>query len=305
MIKGIDASSVQGALPFKQLVDIGIRFAILKAQQGNDGFDPWFERNMRGCLENGIEPFAYCFFYPIPVTTPDGVTDPRRAPEYQAKLFVDRVYRFPEMRGRPLFLDYEWPEVVARPPKIMKGWKEWGCSPSQMTEAMRANAAEVHTISGARPVIYTYDWWWAAIRDGAPTYGFPNGADVSWAADYELWMAWYVKSWPGPGSKPRIPKPWARALFWQWDGNGGELLPNGVDSDFCVFDGDEADLRVFVHGGSDSTPTIEVAVPSRRPPCIEDLGDFRKVPPLVPLGRPALDGDLPTTPPDDEPPPAA
>lgn len=57
---------------------------------------------------------------------------------------------------------------------------------------------------------------------------------------------------------------------------------------------------------SDSTPTLEVAVPSRRPPRIED---FQKVSPIVPLGRPALDGDLPTydltTDPDDEPPPQA
>ena len=59
----------------------------------------------------------------------------------------------------------------------------------------------------------------------------------------------------------------------------------------------------------DSTPTLEVAVPSRRPPRIDD---FAIVHPTVPLGRPALDGELPTTPlydletdPDDEPPKAA
>lgn len=55
-------------------------------------------------------------------------------------------------------------------------------------------------------------------------------------------------------------------------------------------------------GAPDSSPTLPVAVPSRRPPRIDD---FQKIAPIVPLGRPALDGDLPTTPPDDEPPSAA
>jgi hypothetical protein len=50
--------------------------------------------------------------------------------------------------------------------------------------------------------------------------------------------------------------------------------------------------------GTSSTPTLEVDVPSRRPPVV---GDFAKVRGPVPFGRPELDGDLPTTPPDDEP----
>ncbi len=54
---------------------------------------------------------------------------------------------------------------------------------------------------------------------------------------------------------------------------------------------------------TDSSPTIEVDVPSRRPPRIDD---FARVHPIVPLGRPSLDGELPTTKDDDdEPPPAA
>lgn len=279
MLRGLDASSVQGALPVNAIVDAGLRFAILRAQVGNDGFDPWFERNMRACLDAGIEVFPYCFFYPLPLKDKKtGRIVPTRDPKVQAQMFVDRVHRFPEMRGRPIFIDEEWPEV--------ENWAEWGCSAAQINEAMRVNAAEVARLSGRTPALYTYLFWWNAVA---------SGADVSWAGAYPLWMAWYVKSWPGPGSKPRTPKPWSSALFWQWDGNGGELLPNGVDSDFCVFDGDEADLRAFASGASDSTPTLPVEVPSRRPPRIED---FAKISPIVPLGRPALDGDLPTTDPD-------
>jgi hypothetical protein len=44
-------------------------------------------------------------------------------------------------------------------------------------------------------------------------------------------------------------------------------------------------------------PTEPVLVPSRRPPAIEDFAIVR---PIVPLGRPALDGDLPDSDPDPE-----
>lgn len=237
MLRGLDASSVQGLLKYETLKDMS--FVILKAQQGNDGFDPFFERNMKGAIDAGIEPFAYCFTYPIPSLDP----------VKQAQLFVERVHKFEPMRGRPFFLDEEWPEVVpAKPGPGAKGWKEWGCSPPQIASWMQANTAEVRRLSGSKPVLYTYDWWWAAVRDGARAYGFPTAGDVSWAADCDLWMAWYRSGWPLPGDAPRVPKPFQSWKFWQFDGNGGLRLPNGVDSDFCVFNGSLEDLRSFAAG---------------------------------------------------------
>lgn len=279
-LKGLDASSVQGSIPFARLVEADIRFVILKAQQGNDGFDPWFERNMNAALEHGIEPFAYCFFYPLPTRDKKtGREISTRDPRHQAKLFVDRIHRFEPMRGRPIFIDEEWPET--------ENWEEWGCTAKSINEAMRINAAEVHELSGRSPVLYTYLWWWNSVT---------KGADTAWARDYELWMAWYTNKWPGPDSKPKVPLPWTHARFWQFDGNGGLLLPNGVDADFCVFDGSESDLKRFA-GIPDATPTIPSVVPEVR---TDPLGHVAIVHPDVPLGRPALDGELPTTEPDDD-----
>lgn len=250
MIRGIDASAVQGALP-----PLGpeYRFVILKAQQGNDGFDPWLVRNAKTSLERGLEVFAYCFAYPLPPGKPG------RDPKEQAKLFVDKTFKAcPELEGKPLFLDYEWPPVVQ---KDKKGWKDWGCNPQQLSDWMEANAAEVKSLTGRSPVIYTYDWWWSSVRDGAPAYGYPKGADVSWAAQYPLWMAWYTSGrqgaparWPKPGERPKVPAPWADWLFWQWDGNGGFRLPNGVDSDACVFNGSEGDLKAWARGPQPDRP---------------------------------------------------
>lgn len=201
-----------------------MRFAILKAQQGNDGFDPSFGKNVTLALSEGIEPFPYCFAYPLPSNGTPG-----RDPREQAKLFVERTLAVSRaMEGRPFFLDYEWPAPDQ--------WRRWGCSASQIADWCAANAEEVENLTAVTPVIYTYPWWWAEVS---------KGGDVSWAANYPLWIASYPKEvgWPKEGDKPVIPKPWSDYLFWQFDGNGGLKLPNGVDCDFCVFNGDEEDLQ--------------------------------------------------------------
>lgn len=240
-LRGIDCSSVQGAVDFANPY---IRFAILKSQEGNSGLDAQYNRNVKAAAAAGVTAFAYAFLYPLPHLNP----------EAQAAAFVKAAG---PLATRPIFLDCEWPEVV--PSKAgKKGWREWGCNPGQLAEWMRRCAAEVHRLTGIRPALYTYPWWWAAVRDGAPAYGYPRGGDVAWAADYPLWLADYRDGWPRPGSSPRVPRPWLTWTFWQFDGNGGLRLPNGVDCDFCVFRGDAAALEAFAAGrpiaGPEPTP---------------------------------------------------
>lgn len=225
VIRGFDASAAQGVIPWGRL-DPSLRFAILKAQQGNDGFDPTFTRNVKGALETGLEPFAYCFAYPLPAKA--GKTG--RCPREQARLFVDRVTAaHPLMHGRPLFLDLEWP--------MPQDWGTWGCTAESIAEWCAEHCDEVASYSGVTPILYTYPDWWAHV----------SKADVSWAAAYPLWLASYVTKgrWPIDGQAPRCPSPWSDWLFWQFDGNGGLTLPNGVDADFCVFNGDEAALSAL------------------------------------------------------------
>lgn len=222
-VRGLDASSVQGLLPFSQIKSKGydLRFAILKAQEGNEHFDPAFEKNAKAAFAAGVQPFAYCFAYPLP-TAPG--SDKGRDPKEQAKLFVDRVCRYPEFAKRPIFLDYEWP-----PPSE---WVKWGTSARQINAWCRENAAEVHRLTGVTPVLYTYNWWWAEVSKGADDKG-------AWAAAYPLWMASYNTQgkWPLPSQNPVIPRPWVDWLFWQFDGDGGLKLPDGRDADFCLFNG--------------------------------------------------------------------
>lgn len=231
MLHGLDGSSVQGILPFDQLVATGIKFVILKAQQGNDGFDPDCIKNAEAAIAHGLTVFAYCFLYPLPHL------DPRE----QARLFLSKL-KGTVLEGKPIFVDCEWPEPLALKAGG-KGWKEWGCTPAQISQWMKDCCDELS--KSTTVVMYTYDDWWSCVRDGRAAYGFPQGADVSWAAQYALWMAWYRKGWPVGGDAPRIPKPWTKWLFWQFDGNGGLVLPNGLDADFSVFNGDEQALADF------------------------------------------------------------
>ncbi len=61
---------------------------------------------------------------------------------------------------------------------------------------------------------------------------------MSWLADYPLWIASY-------GASPSIPAPWSSWTMWQYDGNGGQRMPNGGDADFNWFNGDEEALASF------------------------------------------------------------
>lgn len=255
MIRGLDGSAAQGDIPFESLTS-DIRFGIFKAQQGNDGFDPYFWKNVKKATDLGIVPGAYFFAYPLPHL------DPRD----QAKMFFDRSRGFGSNKGElPPFIDLEWPEVIAR--DAHKGWKEWKCSPKQISNFAKELASEMTALWGVKPIIYIYDWWWECIRNGAPAYGFPEGADVSWAAEYDLWMAHYINRWPVPGEKPKVPPPFKDWRFWQFDGNGGLRLPNGADCDFCVFNGEQSDLIALADG-----------------PRIREADDFDIVRPTVEFG---------------------
>lgn len=226
-LRGFDASSVQGHLPFDAVAQQGLSFGIFKAYQGNDFADGTFSANVAGAQAAGLEPFGYCFAYPLPGKA--GVFG--RLAKEQAKVFVDRVWS--ELPNRPIFLDLEWP--------AFQDWHKWGCTAQSISDWC-AECAEQVTLEccGIRPVLYTYPFWWAQV----------SHADTSWAADYGLWIASYVThgQWPGDSDAPVIPHPWTDWKFWQFDGDGGLRLPNGVDSDFCLFNGDGDALAAFARG---------------------------------------------------------
>jgi len=57
--KGVDVSQYQSTVDWPRVKAAGVRFAYLRASMGADGRDTEFERNRRGCHENGIAWGAY------------------------------------------------------------------------------------------------------------------------------------------------------------------------------------------------------------------------------------------------------
>lgn len=93
-----------------------------------------------------------------------------------------------------------------------------GCSPSRAL--IGAEEFNEHLQNGCtEPILYTcYDFWMSKL-------GNPEHSSLT---KLDLWVAHY-------GVKvPLIPKPWQKRgwVLWQYDGDGGERLPNGKDSDF-------------------------------------------------------------------------
>lgn len=213
MIKGLDASSIQGNLPIKDLNDAGIRFLIHKCKQGNDGRDAYFDRNTSAAKNAGWYVGAYHFLYPLPAL------DPIK----QAEGFFAASTLGAAAGELPPALDLEWPDPDA-------GWSKWGCTAPQVCAWSRKCVERVAEIYGRKPMIYIYPYFAQKLRTG--------GGDMEWLAEYPLWIASYA-------AKPAMPEPWKTWAFWQYDGNKGERLPNGVDADFNWFNGDEAALAAF------------------------------------------------------------
>lgn len=229
-LHGIDVSAVQGRINWPLVALHGIRFCWSKCGQGNDGYDPNYTINVKGCRDTGIYPGAYWFAYNLPQKAAgDG-----RTPKEEA----ERFFRLSGGLGRapgelPPAIDAEWPEVG--------DWGKWGCSAKQISDWHREFAIEVTQLWGRLPTIYTYPFWWRTLS---------AGADVSWAAQYPLWIANYMqidREEPTPEATPIIPSPWSSWRTWQWSANKGRRIPGiAMDIDRNVFNGTPDELRRFV-----------------------------------------------------------
>lgn len=212
MLRGLDASAVQGALPIDALATAGHRFLFHKCQQGNDGKDPLFEENVAAARAAGFYVGAYHFLYPLP----------HLDPVEQAELFF-RASTLGAARGElPPAFDLEWPDPD-------RGWAKWKCTPKQISDWSQKCLERVEQLWGVVPIVYEYPYFHGKLA---------AGADVSWLERYRLWIAAY-------GPKPVVLSPWKDWTFWQNDGDGGEKLPNGRDADFDWFNGTEDDLAAL------------------------------------------------------------
>jgi lysozyme len=201
-VLGLDASKYQGKLDWKTLADSGVRFAVLKATEGATITDSGFIPNV---ISAGSEPrIRVVCPYHFLVATSDPVA--------QAQSFWNQAGRYPV--GRPV-IDFET-EALQH---------------STYQEALDRLLACLDYVEyqwGCPPILYTARGYLAAIGH------IPGALDR--LSKYDLWVA----QWSG--SNPIVPAPWTKTLLWQFDGDGGLKLPNGVDADFDWFQGTEDEL---------------------------------------------------------------
>jgi len=242
-IIGIDVSKWQGVVPWADVAAAGVRFAYLKATNGTTR-DREFAANWR-CSKGYVPRGAYLWLTD---------EDPRR----QAEAAVALLDTSQDRGEMPLAIDVEEPSSRFRG--------------GALVEHVMDCAERIRALDGRDPVIYSGAWY----LDGRCT-----PADLGELVErFAYWHAQYPRTTladrracamlPPNLSGPTLPKAWqmrgARATLWQFDGDGGCLLPNGVDADFNEWLGTEEDFAIFCGAPvtREAAPGKVVVVPDLR-----------------------------------------
>jgi GH25 family lysozyme M1 (1,4-beta-N-acetylmuramidase) len=263
VIRGFDASSCQGAIPWDALKAAGIEYVYLKCGNGNDPPDPTFERNAQEAKSHGLIVAPYHFLYPLPHI------DPVHAAEAHFAACGGIGSNVGEL---PAAIDLEWPprEEQAKDSKtIIDTWAKWGVGRLQINLWTVAYAKRYRELQGSPPVLYTYPYFAQCLAPLSTELG-----------DCILWFAsnWKAGVVPHDGDMPSnaLPGLWqkdvlqtegARGFFWQHDGNGGILMPNGADADFDVFVGSREQFNRLIGMGPENARTVDpVDIPTSHLP---------------------------------------
>lgn len=131
-IHGIDVSKYQDVIAWDAVKDMEVHniklgFAFIKATEGINNTDSYFNRNWRKAKKAGIVRGAYHFF----IATKDG--------KKQARNFIDRVDL--ESGDLPPVLDIE---------------ETYGATPDQIRKEVKNWLITVESYYSVRPIIYTY-----------------------------------------------------------------------------------------------------------------------------------------------------
>ncbi len=225
MILFTDVSAIQGVVDWAAFAKTGGRGAQLRCTVGNDkGRDTQFANNVRRAREAGLAVGPYHFAYPLPHLSPR---------EQAIRAFVDSEGLGMNKGDLPPLFDLEWPPRENPGEALGTQWKKWKCFDSQIRDWGLQYVEDSLELTGIRPSIYTYPWFWDTIEGKkAPEY-----------AKCRLHIAHYPAKFankvPVDGDRPMALAPWTAATMWQFNGNGGMKFSNGVDADFNVFMGDE------------------------------------------------------------------
>lgn len=213
MLFGIDVSHHQDWIDWPRVRSSGVRFAIIKASEGETYIDPMFEENMRGAAENDIIAGTYHFFLP------------RYDPLEQARHYVRTLQELGGSRPTlPPCIDIETP----------------GLGKSGFNQAVKVFLDEIFRLTGRTGMIYISPGFWGNYLP-LPVYsGYKlKGSGVDWAAEHPLWVAHYTSGWPYQVY------PWAGWAFWQYS-SSGKIAGITTRVDLNLFSGTPGELSALV-----------------------------------------------------------
>lgn len=240
MIQGIDVSHHQGSVDYAKVTASGMRFAIVKATEGQNYVDPRFRENWDKLVALGHETIyrgAYHFARP---SSTGGASDG----EAEAKDFCAAL------KSAGHFSE------GALPPAI--DFEEY--SNSNANDNIPWISAFVHVVEselGRFPMIYT----------GANVWNYEVGNTDAFI-HLPLWQVAYSNTASQP---PKMP--WPTWTFWQWSGGGdfayyGPVPGVSGDCDVNRFNGDETALAALA-----MVTSMPTTFPS--PPRVQDLSLLR------------------------------
>ncbi|MEU6079535.1 lysozyme [Streptomyces sp. NPDC047108] len=184
-VEGVDVSGHQGAVEWAALWNSGVRFAYVKATEGNYYQNPSFGQQYNGSYGIGMIRGAYHFATP----NDSGGAE-------QARYFADRGGGWSaDGRTLPGVLDIEYNPY---------GDTCYGLSRSAMVSWIRDFTDTYRARTGRDAVIYTTTDWWTQCTGNTGSFGATN----------PLWIARYNTT---PGT---LPNGWAYQTFWQYTSTG-------------------------------------------------------------------------------------
>lgn len=184
-VRGIDVAAHQhpggAAIDWGQVAASGIRFAGIKASEGNYYTNPHFGDDQTGAQAAGLYSFAYHFATP---NDSGGVE--------QADYFLDRAQYSPNGKTLHPAVDLEWNPYPEHANAC------YDKTPAQLVTWITDFVTEVKRRTGVQPIIYTAAVWWRdCVGDSTAFSGHP------------LWVASYAAA-------PVLPAPWANWSLWQY-----------------------------------------------------------------------------------------
>ncbi|NGN66343.1 lysozyme [Streptomyces sp. A7024] len=183
--EGVDVASHQGNVDWPALWNSGVKFAYVKATEGNYYKNPYYAQQYNGSYDVGMIRGAYHF------ATPNDASGAE-----QANYFVDNGGGWSkDGKTLPGVLDIEWNPY---------GDACYGKSDADMVAWIKDFVNTYKSRTGRDPVIYTATSWWTDCTGNSAEFGATN----------PLWIARYNTS---PGE---LPAGWPTHTIWQYTSTG-------------------------------------------------------------------------------------